>query len=376
MNRRAGIASLSFAVAAVVSCKAPPAKPPPPVRPLHVLVELALGSEHACARTETGRVFCWGANGHGQVGNAFTAKQPTPTIVDGLEDAVSITAGARHSCAIVKGGSIVCWGSNQHGQIGDGTGENRSNPTKVLDSGPFVQVAAGGDQTCARKKDGAVLCWGEAQPGASQKAPNPIIGVPPAEEIAVGLAHACARAVDGTVRCWGENYKRQLGHSKKAEEKGVASPIPDLVAGQLSLGREHSCARVSSGEVYCWGGGLNCVPGDAAQGRIIAVKPAKVTGMDNVLQVAAGGEVACALFASGQVGCTKLTDKDKSCATAPVAPAAIYGVRVLAVGGAFACAVLKGGLEAFCWGAGQSGQLGDGKMEDHLEPEPIKQPMQ
>jgi len=361
---------------AVAACKSPPPKPPPPPAVPHVLVELAAGSEHACARTESGKVYCWGSNGHGQVGNASTAKQATPTLVEGLEEVVSITAGARHTCAIVKGGSIVCWGSNQHGQIGDGTSENRSAPTKVLDSGPFVQVSAGGDQTCARKKDGAVLCWGELQPGSSQKAPNPIIGVPPAEEISVGLAHACARAQDGSVRCWGENYKRQLGHTKKSEEKGVAQPIADLVAGQLALGREHSCARVSAGEVFCWGGGLNCVPGEPQPGRIVAVKPAKVAGMENVLQVAAGGELACAIFASGQVGCTKLNDKDKSCVTEQVAPATIYGVRVLAVGDGFGCAVIKGGVEAYCWGSGQSGQLGDGKMEDHKEPEPIKHPTQ
>lgn len=373
MSRRIAIAA---ALLAAVACKSPPPKAPPPPKKPHVLVELAAGSEHVCARTETGKVFCWGANGHGQVGNAFTAKQPTPTLVENLDDAVEIAAGARHTCVIVKGGSIACWGANQHGQLGDGTIENRSVPTKVLDAGPFVQVAAGGDQTCARKKDGAVLCWGELQPGASQKAPNPVLGVPPAEEIAVGLAHACARAQDGTVRCWGENYKRQLGHTKKSEASGVAPPIADLVAGQLALGREHSCARVSSGEVYCWGGGLNCVPGEPAQGRIVAVKPAKVAGMDNVLLVAAGGEVACALFASGQVGCTRLTEKDKSCVTEPVAPATLYGVRVLAIGAAFGCAVLKGGIEAFCWGAGQSGQLGDGTMEDHKGPEPIKQPIQ
>ena len=173
MSRHAlgAIVATVSALVTVASCKSPPPKPPPPPKVPHVLVELAAGSEHACARTETGKVYCWGANGHGQVGNAFTAKQPTPTLVENLEEAVAITAGARHTCALVKGGSIMCWGSNQHGQIGDGTSENRSVPTKVLDSGPFAQIAAGGDQTCARKKDGTVLCWGELQPGASQKAP-------------------------------------------------------------------------------------------------------------------------------------------------------------------------------------------------------------
>jgi len=339
-----------------------------------VLVELALGSEHACARSDHGAIFCWGANEHGQIGNTVTAKQPTPTRVPEIGPAVQIAAGGRHSCAIDKDGAIFCWGSNDHGQIGDGTTENRSAPTKVIDAGPWAQVAAGKTMTCARKKsDKSVLCWGEMQPGGAVKSPMPVMGLSVADEIKIGQAHVCARATDGSVQCFGDNSERQLGVSKKSE-KNIPVAVPEIQAAELALGSNHSCARTPSGEVFCWGGGLLCVPGKEQMGRIVAVKPAKVDGMDNIVHVAAGGGNVCGIITDGQIGCAVLSAQNKTCTTERVAPAALYGVRVLELGDGFACAILKGGLEAFCWGAGQSGQLGDGKMEDHKDPEPIKQP--
>src|SRR5260370_23523293 len=149
----------AFVLLLLATCSKPKLIPPRPPPPPAVLVELALGSAHACARTEQGNVFCWGANEHGQIGNTVNAKQPTPTRIDGVT-AKAITAGAGHTCSLDQSGAIFCWGGNEHGQVGDGTSENRSAPVKVLDSGPFAQVAAGGDMTCARKKaDGTILCW-------------------------------------------------------------------------------------------------------------------------------------------------------------------------------------------------------------------------
>lgn len=365
-----------FLVVLVGACDKPKPLPPPPPPPPAVLVELALGSQHACARTDRGTVFCWGANEHGQVGNTLTVKQSTPQRIADIV-ATQLTAGAGHTCAIDKAGAIDCWGSNEHGQLGDGTLENRSAPTKVLDSGPWAQVAAGQNITCARKKaDGAVFCWGETSPGVSVKAPTVVAGLPTgAEQVEVGQAHVCARFNDASVKCWGENYKRQLGVSKKAE-KNIPVDVPEIQAAQLALGPEHSCARTPSGEVMCWGGGLVCVPGTPSPGRIVAVKPAKVAGMDNVVDVQAGGPTVCATFADGQIGCAVLNEKDQSCSTERVAPEALYGVRVLGVGDGFGCVVLKGGTEAYCWGRGGAGQLGDGKAEDHLKPEAIKHPVE
>jgi alpha-tubulin suppressor-like RCC1 family protein len=357
----------------VASCAKPPPPPPPPPPPDPlVFVELALGSEHACARTEDGLVYCWGSNGFGQCANRAISKQVTPRQVQGLGRARQIAAGGRHTCAVLDDDSIKCWGGNQHGQLGDDTTENKYEPTTVRDGSTWVSVAAGGDQTCARKRDGTVHCWGESQPGASVKTPMPVMGLAPMKQVSVGLAHACARDEEGTVRCWGENYKRQLGVGKK-DERGATVTVADLQASELALGREHSCARDGSGKVLCWGGGMVCVPGERQIGRIVAVKPAPVPGMEKATQIASGGDVTCAVLADGTVGCAQPEQKDGSCTTLQVP--GVTGVAVVGVGDGFACALERGGTRIQCWGIGRSGQLGDGKAEDHKTPEPIKFPI-
>jgi alpha-tubulin suppressor-like RCC1 family protein len=200
----------------------------------------------------------------------------------------------------------------------------------------------------------------------------PVMGLPPMKQVSVGMAHSCARDDEGAVRCWGENYKRQLGVGKK-DERGATITVGDLTTAELAVGREHSCAREGSGQVVCWGGGLVCVPGEPQIGRVVAVKPAKVPGMEKTVQIASGGDITCATMNDGSVGCTQPEQKDGSCATAKVP--GIGGVAMVGVGDGFACALERGGTRIQCWGIGRSGQLGDGKAEDHKTPEPIKFPI-
>ncbi|HMM49047.1 MAG TPA: hypothetical protein PKE32_05485 [Miltoncostaeaceae bacterium] len=103
--------------------KAPkPAGTPVLVPRLAGVVEVSAGRGFSCARTKTGRVMCWGANGLGYLGSGDPLiPSPTPLPVAGLNDAVAISSGYSHTCAVRATGQIVCWGSNRDGQLGNGT---------------------------------------------------------------------------------------------------------------------------------------------------------------------------------------------------------------------------------------------------------------
>ena len=62
---------------------------------------ISVGALHCLAVTDTGQVYAWGDNDHGQQGNGSTAVNRRPTLVQGL-DGVKITrvaCGSSHSVA-------------------------------------------------------------------------------------------------------------------------------------------------------------------------------------------------------------------------------------------------------------------------------------
>lgn len=133
------------------------------------LVAIAAGGLHTCALSTAGRVYCWGDNG-GQVGDGTTIDRPSPVAVDtsGVLAEATVTriaAGSDHTCALSRRGRVYCWGRNPDGGIGDGTTTDRLSPVAVDTSGvlsgvTLVGVVAGGFHTCATARDRRVYCWG------------------------------------------------------------------------------------------------------------------------------------------------------------------------------------------------------------------------
>jgi alpha-tubulin suppressor-like RCC1 family protein len=97
---------------------------------------IAAGEGYSLALTESGEVYAWGWNEHGQLGLGDTAVRLTPTKVPGLSAVKAIAAGFSHSLALTESGEVYAWGSNEHGQLGLGDTEDRLIPTKVGPSKP------------------------------------------------------------------------------------------------------------------------------------------------------------------------------------------------------------------------------------------------
>jgi alpha-tubulin suppressor-like RCC1 family protein len=86
---------------------------PAPVATQGVLfAELGIGDEHACGRTESGQVYCWGA----LVGNGSSAVSLLPVRTDSVRTYSSLSAAGGQTCGYA--GDVWCWGSNSHAQLG------------------------------------------------------------------------------------------------------------------------------------------------------------------------------------------------------------------------------------------------------------------
>jgi LPXTG-motif cell wall-anchored protein len=101
------------------------------------LTEIALGTSNVCAVSSAGAAYCWGHNPFGGVGDGTSTDRLTPVAVDasGVLAGVTLTrveAGNYFACGLSSAGRIYCWGGNGWGTIGDGTNTDQPAPVPVL----------------------------------------------------------------------------------------------------------------------------------------------------------------------------------------------------------------------------------------------------
>ena len=127
--------------------------------------KVVAGTDHTCALTDRGTVWCWGANTFGQLGTGDTISSQVPVAVQGVSGITNLALGAFHTCAIVAGGSAKCWGYNNKGQLGDGSAVNSSSPVSVVGLAGITHLSAAFTHTCAVTAGTQVTCWGDNAKG-------------------------------------------------------------------------------------------------------------------------------------------------------------------------------------------------------------------
>ncbi len=135
-------------------------------------VALNLGYYHSCGLTNSGKAYCWGRDIYGQLGDGGTdTDKLLPTAVNQAnlssgEGFVALGVGGYHSCGLTNSGKAYCWGYNGDGELGDGTFASKTMPTTAvnqanLTSGEsFVALSLGYYHSCALTNSGEAYCWG------------------------------------------------------------------------------------------------------------------------------------------------------------------------------------------------------------------------
>ncbi len=107
-------------------------KPNPVLMPAGVSgVSVAAGLYHSLAIGSDGKVYAWGDNTYGQLGNGTTTSSTSPVVSSISATPSTIAAGEYFSSALLPNGGIDSWGLNSFGQLGNGTSTNELNPTAV-----------------------------------------------------------------------------------------------------------------------------------------------------------------------------------------------------------------------------------------------------
>jgi alpha-tubulin suppressor-like RCC1 family protein len=123
---------------------------PPIQRPnLSGVKAISAGSGHSLALMEDGTVRSWGANVFGQLGDGTTTYRNMPVQVSGLSGVKAIDAHTSHNLALKDDGTVLntgtvwAWGWNMHGQLGDGTTTDSNTPVQVKNLRDVKAIDAG-----------------------------------------------------------------------------------------------------------------------------------------------------------------------------------------------------------------------------------------
>ncbi len=235
--------------------------------------DLAAGWTHSVA-VQDGRVWTWGDNAWGQLGQPDAGRSLRPRAVAGISNAVAVAA-SWHTLALTADGQVFAWGRNTFGQLGNGRfgiEEKAPAPVRVAGLAEVVAVAAGWDHSLALTRSGTVYAWGSRShgqlgdgvrvTGRPVATPQPVPVLADVIAIAAGGQHSLALRKDGTLFAWGSNWNGQLGNGKLkagshcAVPKPVLSPdgraaLSNVVA--IAAGGLHSAAATRDGQVYAWG---------------------------------------------------------------------------------------------------------------------------
>jgi alpha-tubulin suppressor-like RCC1 family protein len=298
-----------------------------PMTPL-LAQAVAVGTNHACALLDDGRVACWGSRDWGQLGDGSTGpvggQSTAPgaaVVVAGLASVTRVVIGSGSTCmadgscaledttcAILGDATVQCWGIGTHGELGNGQeGKAYFEPRPVAANlSGVVDLALGPGAGCAVLHDGTVSCWGAnagrlgfaspscgpyyggrtdtippPMPAPCQATPRAVPGIGNAAHVVVAGDHQCVLNGDASVVCWTAATVAQLG----------------LSALQIAAGDKHTCALLADGSVKCWGDNSY---GQLGLGSTVSqANPTPVPGLANVKALSLAFDTSTARLASG-----------------------------------------------------------------------------
>lgn len=343
----------------------------------------------SCASTDVGELYCWGSNIDGELGLGLKLgekealsinemKDPTRVILPRDLRSGEITAGAYHACARIESGPVYCWGLTA--PVGLPTSMRYSASPDTIDFDKSVdddieEIAAGADHICARRRvEGDVVCRGENdfnQLGRAAASAEPATTAEPvgldwhefqAVQLTAGQDFTCALGKNQSVWCWGRNNLGQLGRSLPDSSRqfaAVALPENTQVL-EVTAGQSHACARDQLGRVFCWGSNEQGEISPNAADRLQPVPPVQIPLTLPAVLIRAGAHHTCARLCDRTIWCwgdnsvEQLGSAEIASPSGPVLIPLTFpaDIQELAVGGRHSC-VLRTNHRIQCWGGSE-----------------------
>lgn len=238
--------------------------------------QIAPGNAHACGLVSDGTAYCWGEGDYGRLGTNSTTDTVTPiavvTSIKFKSIAVSAVAwgGDRaHSCGIDLVGKVYCWGKNTYGQLGNGSVTHSLVPVAVNSNERFTALALSGNSSCGLTQSKTVFCWGRNEHGQLGQgniltSNTPVLVSGNYSQIAVGNDEVCAiHATNQHLYCWGHKDHGATTYISNFSTSTVDDAMTDILVPTLfdasrtyksiAGGASSFCVIDSVNDGYCWG---------------------------------------------------------------------------------------------------------------------------
>ena len=179
----------------------------------------------------------------------------------------------------------------------------------------------------------------------------------------------------------GTEEERECRVDSGSSAIATSSSTPIVVQGvdrviAIAAGDEHACALLADGTVSCWGDNSSGQLGVGDGVVSFSSTPLAVTGLNDVTAIAAGWYSTCARVRDGSVWCWgdgqsgQLGSGTSAGSSVPVAVSGVTAATAISVSGTHACALLVTGTIT-CWGDDGSGELGNGATQGLSTPVPV-----
>jgi hypothetical protein len=325
-----------------------------------VVDRIVMGEMGTCVITvDDDRPWCWGPALMGLFG--WESELPEfdsparPHRPTALRD---LALGWHYGCAIDTAGALRCWND-------DGF-EDAGLPASGAPWRDAASGWAGGvfGLTCAVAANGTLWCWGDWQGAtftgggyvATPRAVRADLSFRSVDVVtAPPTVHFCAIDTGNGVWCWGMNQTRQAGHPDPADVPALHAVLNLPPIDRVTLGSQHTCALDFQGRVWCWGsnaaGQLGRDPASVPDRNHL---PELIEPLVDIVEIAAGSFHTCARNATGAVWCWGANDTGQlgqGDRLARFEPTVVPGVNAaaLAASGEQSCTLVRG-AGILCWG--------------------------
>jgi alpha-tubulin suppressor-like RCC1 family protein len=236
---------------------------PTPIRSLTNVVQVSCGDGHTGVVTSDGKLYMFGSNGNGQLGDGTKDISSVPKEITSLTEVVQVSCGRSYTGVVTGNGRLYMFGQNRYGQLGISTRTESITPVWIKSLTNVVQVSCGHNHTGVVTSDGNGKLYmfghngyGQLGDGTGKNSWKPKLPIMTnVVQVSCGPSYTGVITGDGTLYMFGSNGYSQMGIGEVLYTTPVEIPWVDH-AVQVSCGMSHTGVVDAEGNAYIVGRGI------------------------------------------------------------------------------------------------------------------------